>query len=516
MSFTRRTLMQGAAAASVFATLTGRGFAGAIRPSIVVALPTQPDYPDPIMANSTPTLRTLYNVYDGLLRFDYSKDMALEPALAKSWKRIDDKTLEFQLRENVKFHDGSIMSADDVVFSLSEIRRKGPDGKGATVAAQYQRTIESVEAIDSLTVRIKTNAPDPFIEKKLAAWSCQVVSRAAFEKAGSWQTWFAAPIGTGPYRIVQNKKDVGMVLEAHDDYWGGQPPFARIDFRVVPEAASRLNGLMAGDYDIISDVLSDQFKAVEGSGMNLVGGSILNLRILAIDTTGPWLSDVNIRRAMSLAIDRDLIIKQLWAGKISLPNGAQYPMFGDAYVPDFPAPAYDPQRAAKLVKASGYSGEPIPYRLLNNWYPNQVVTAQVLVEMWKAVGLNVVLQPVENFTQVYQKPSNAVWDESIVAAWPDATGMVWRQYGSGGGLNKLRIWESDEYQAIGAKYQQTTVPQERRELQRQSLELLADQVPFIILHSNGGFFALAKKVAWTPYPALPMDFGPFNSATRSL
>jgi peptide/nickel transport system substrate-binding protein len=514
MPITRRTLMKTAAASVALSAFTRPTLAEKGRPGLVVALPAQPDFTDPVMANNTPTLRTLYNVYDALLRLDYNDNLKVVPALAQSWRRLDPTTLEFVLRPDVKFHDGSTMTADDVVFSLSEARRKGPEGKGATVAAQYQRTIDNVVAADAQTVRIITKAPDPALEKKLAAWSCQIVSKAAFEKAGSWQAWFQVPVGTGPYKIKENRKDVGLVLEAHDDYWGGRPPFERIEFRVVPESASRVNGLLAGDYDLISDLPRDQFDAIGGNdALDLLGGAILNMRILAIDTTAPWLSDPNIRRAMSLAIDRELIVKQLWADRIAVPNGAQYPIFGDVYLPEFPAVAHDPKRAAELVKASGYGGEPIPYRLLNNWYPNQVLTAQVLAEMWKAVGLNIALQPMENFSQVYQKPIGAVWDESIVPAWPDPTAMVWRQYGPGGGLNKLAIWNSPEYQEIGAKFEQSSDADARRKLQLRSLEIIADQVPFIILHSNGGFFAKKKTVAWAPYPALPMDFGPFNAAT---
>lgn len=516
MKINRRTLMSSAAVVAAYAGLSRSGLAQPARPSIVVAMPTQPDYTDPVIQNNTPTLRTLYNAYDGLLRFDYNDDLVLLPGLAESWTRLDETTFEFKLRPNVRFHDGSELTADDVVFSLSDVRKQGPAGDGATVAGQYQRTIASVEAIDPSTVRLRTDGVDPVIEKKLASWTCQIVSRRAFEKAGSWDAWLKAPVGTGPYRVVENRRDVGLILESHDEYWGGRPPFQRIEFRVVPEGASRINGLLAGDYDVITDVLSDQFRTLEStSGIEIVGGPVLNLRILAIDTTGQWLSDRRIRQAMSLAIDREMIVQQLWAGRISIPNGPQYPIFGDVYDPDFPMPIYNSELAAQLVQESGYNGEPIPYRLLNNWYPNQVLTAQVLVEQWRSIGLNVVLHQVENFSQIYQKPNGSIWDESIVASWPDPTGLVWRQYGPGGGLHRQEIWKHDEFQAIGLKFQQSSDPVERRELQHRSLEILSEEVPFIVLHSNGGFYGKKAEVAWDAYPALPMDFGPFNPVTKA-
>ncbi|SJM32506.1 ABC transporter substrate-binding protein [Mesorhizobium delmotii] len=511
----RRTLIKSAAAGAALAALPRTAFAQTQRPRIVIAVPTQPDYADPVMLNNTPALRMLYNAYDALLRMDYNDNLALYPALAESWERIDAATVEFKLRPRVKFHDGSLMTSDDVVFSLSDERKLGPNGAGRTIAGQYQNNIAKVEAVDPLTVRVTTRIPDPATEKKLAAWSAQIVSRAAFNEAGSWDNWFAAPIGAGAYRIASNKKDVGLALESHDEYWGGLPPFARIEFRVVPESASRVNGLLAGDYDIISDVLPDQFGGIEpSSDLELVGGSISNLRVIIIDTTAPILSDARIRKSMSLAIDRQQIIDQLWAGRTTIPNGAQYAIFGDVYDASRPAPAYDPEQAKTLIAEAGYGGEPITYKLINNWYPNQALTAQVLVSMWKAVGLNVVLQPVENSGQIEITPPGCIYDNSLLPAWPDPTSMVWRQYGPGGGTYKLGVWKSEEYQSIGNAFRQSSDAAERKILQHRSLELIAEDVPFIILHNNGAFYAKRKNLAWAPYSALVMDFGPFNPAMR--
>ncbi|MET4763717.1 peptide/nickel transport system substrate-binding protein [Bradyrhizobium ottawaense] len=508
----RRSLLK---AVTLGAAVPELVFAQSGRPRIVVAVPTQPDYADPVMLNNTPALRMLSNAFDGLLRIDFSHNMAVKPAIAESWRRIDSASVEFTLRPGVKFHDGSTVTTGDIVFSLGKERRLGPTRTGNTIASQYQQNIASVQATGPSTVLVTTTIPDPAIDKKLAAWSAQIVSEAAFRNAGSWENWFKAPIGAGAYRVMSNRKDVSLILKSHDEYWGGLPPFASIEFRIVPEVASRVNGLLAGDYDLISDLLPDQFESVETSRFDVVGGAISNLRVLAIDTTAPWLSDRRIRQALSLAIDRELIMAQLWRGRIDVPHGAQYPIFGDVYDPTFPAPAYDPDRSRALLREAGYNGDPIAYRLLNNWYPNQVLTAQILVQMWKAVGVNVVLHQMENFSQVYTKPLSAIWDESFLPSWPDLTSMVWRQYGPGGGQHALKIWDSPQYQSIGAAYAQSSDGQERKQLARATLKIFAEEVPFIILHNNGAFYAKRRKLAWEPYAALVMDFGPFNPANSA-
>ncbi|MBS7703050.1 ABC transporter substrate-binding protein [Chelatococcus asaccharovorans] len=512
-NLTRRTFVRRAAAASAAALLSNPASAQDARRKVVVALPTQPAQIDPMIWNDTPSLRITSNVFESLLRFDYLNNSELKPALAEAWTRIDPLTVEFKLRPNVKFHDGSDVTAEDVVFSFSETRTKGPDGKAQTVASQYQRTIKSVEALDPRTIRITTSVADAALEQKIAAWGCQIVSKKAFDRAGSWAKWFETPIGTGPYRVVWNRKDVGVLLAAHDGYWGGRPPHESVEFRVVPEAASRQNGLLAGDYDLVSDVLPDQFDAMSGTGaFEVVGGSIPNLRVLVIDTTAPWLSDVRIRRAMSLALDRQLIIDSLWRGRIDVPRNAQYPAFGALYDDGQKAPAYDPEQARKLVAEAGYRGEPITYRLMNNWYPNEVLTAQIMLAMWQAVGLNVRIESVENISQAQKQPIQAFWDSSILLFWPDPTALYWRVAGENGSWTRLGIWKSEEFFAAGAKFERSTDAEERKALHHAMLEIIHDQVPIIQLHNNGAFYGKRRDFSWRPYPSLIMDFGPFNMA----
>lgn len=511
---TRRSLILSTAIGLAAAAAPKPLFAQAARRSVVIAVPTQPNQLDPMLWYDTPSIRITSNAYESLLRLDYLHDSKVLPALASSWKRLDAKTVEFALRPGVKFHDGSVVTADDVVFSFSTTRTGGPGGKGQTVASQFQRTIKSVEAIDPMTIRITTSVPDAALEQKIAAWGCQIVSKKAFEAAGSWEKWFEAPVATGPYKVVWNKKDVGVLLAAHDDYWGGRPPFEKLEFRVVPEAASRLNGLSSGDFDLISDVLPDHVAEISKSdSLEVVGGSIPNLRVLVIDTTAPWLSDARVRRAMSFAINRKQIVDSLWGGLVDIPANAQYPAFGAVYDESQSIPEFNPDEARRLLAEAGYSGQPITYRLMNNWYPNQVLTAQIMLEMWRQVGLNVQIESVENVSQAQKKPIQAIWDNSILLSWPDPTALVWRVLQEGSSWNKLDVWKSPHYQQIGKQFETSTDPQERKALAHQMLEIIKQDVPIILLHNNGAFYGKRKELAWAPYPSLIMDFGPFNPAS---
>ena len=262
--------------------------------------------------------------------------------------------------------------------------------------------IESVKAVDEVTVRFKTKGPDPVFAERWASYGTGVVSKAAFEAAKDFETWVRQPVATGPFRVVEVKENDFILLEAHDAYWGGKPNIKSIKFQMVPELSARIAGLLAGDYDIITTVSPDQIETIESAeGFDVVGGDSMHYRTLVYDVANnPILADVNLRRAMNLAIDRELLVETLWNGRISIPKGHQHPAYGGLYDAKRPIPAYDPERARDLLTQSNYKGEVIPFRTVGTYYTAELATTQVLAEMWKAVGINVDIQVKENWGQV--------------------------------------------------------------------------------------------------------------------
>lgn len=510
----RRTALAGVLATSVFGDFPAAAQNPAPRRKLTVGMSGFPPSLEPVLFNHTATRRVAPSLFDTLLAVDHGKNMALRPALAERWERINPRAVRLALRKGVVFHDGSPFTADDVAFSYGPDHLLGPGRSGRSVAMQTLDRIDRVEIIDPYTVVIHAKGDDALLEQRLAAWSSEIVSKRAFEAAGSWDRWTAAPIGTGPYRLVEQKLDLHVITAAHDAYWGGRPPYEGVTFRIVPELASRMNGLIAGELDIITDVPPDQFADIgKRATLEVVGASVQNIRELIIDTTDPVLKDTRVRRALSLAIDRKLFIEALWDNRVPVPNGYQMPSFGQGYIADFPALAYDPDEAKKLLAAAGYKGAPITYRLLNNYYTNQTAGAQAMIEMWRAVGLNIQIQMLENFSQVTNSPVRAIYDNSTTAVFPDHLGQAWRNYGPNGGIVKMGLWSNDEYFALGAKLQDTFDPSERRKLVRRMLEILdRDDPPSVILHASGQFYGKRRDALWTPGQTLDLDFGPFNAA----
>lgn len=506
---------------STIAGLAALGFAGhseraaaqpasTARPGIIVAVQDNPDLLDPLLAVNNVSYRVQYNIYDYLIGTDFLHGMQQKPMLATEWRRLDDLTLQLTLRKRVKFHDGSEMTAEDVAFTFGPERMMDPKSRGHAPSRTFLGTIKRVEATGPYEVRVVTHAPDPTIERRLAGWGSQIVSKRAFLAAGNWDAWARAPVGTGPYKVKQFKSGESITLVSHDDYWAGRPPAASVTFLIVPEIAARMAGLAAGDYDIITEVPPDQFKTVENDPrMAVVGGSILNHRVLLYNKFDPQLADVHLRRALSLAIDRQLLVDTFWHGRVEVTHGMQLPVFGAMYNPNRPKPPYDPAKARAELKLSKYDGSVLPYRVVGtDYYPNEVAIAQALVGMWKDVGINVELVLKENMAQVFQPPSRGINNTSDTALYPDPVSELWRRYGKESTLQvTFKLWKDDAFNALGPDLVSNLDPKVRYEACQRMLDIYDwEDPPGTVLFTAGMFYGERKNLNWLPYPVEHMDF----------
>ena len=188
------------------------------------------------------------------------------PGLAESWRRIDDRTVELTLRPRVKYHDGGILTAEDIAWNFGSDRMFGPTLPPdiPAVARRHWPALDRVEATGPHTVRFVNRTPDVTMEGRLSAGGSEIVNPRSFKTP--WTDYARAPGGTGPYKLREFRPDISLILDAHDDYWGGRPPFRSIRFLEVGEAAARVNGLLSGEYDLACDVLPDQIAGIEATG----------------------------------------------------------------------------------------------------------------------------------------------------------------------------------------------------------------------------------------------------------
>lgn len=506
------------------------------RPSITIAVQKVSN------SNTLDVLREQSNVgervffsqlWEALIGLDYMNNLVRAPALATEWKRIDDQTVELKLRQGVKFHNGDEMTAEDVAFTFSTDRMFG-DTKPNTgetlrvlemnptnreskelppeVPATARRNFPSllgVEIIDKYTVRFKNGTPDITLEGRISRYGSQIMNRRAFEEASSYLDWARKPVTTGPYKIVEFKPDNYLQLVAHDDYWGGRPPLKSIRFVEVPEVASRVNGLLSGEYDFACDIPPDQIETIEKNPeFEVLGGAVLNHRLTVFDKNHPQLANPLIRRAFTHAIDRQAIVDSLWAGRTEIPAGLQWSYYDDMFIKDWTVPEYNPDLARQLLKEAGYKGDPIPYRLLNNYYTNQTATGQILVEMWQQAGLNVEIEMKENWQQILeQTPTRAVRDWSNSAPFNDPVSSIVSQHGPNGQQQQVGEWTNKEMNELSGFLETSMDQGKRREAFKRMLEICEREDPaYTLLHQNATFTAKRKSVKWKAAPAFAMEF----------
>jgi peptide/nickel transport system substrate-binding protein len=468
-----------------------------------------------------------------LIDTDWTGDLAARPGLATAWRRIDARTVEFDLREGVRFHDGSPMTVEDVVFSFGErLFGTGPEraaagragvlagsvGKEppAEVVAVARRSFPGLEGIEIVrpgVIRLVNRQPDVTLEARTQQNVGVVLSRRAFAAAESWLAWARAPIGTGPYRVAELRPDVSLTLEAHDAYWGGRPPVRRIRFVEVPEVSGRLAGLFSGEYDFACDIPPDQVQVVERNPrFEVLGSPINNIRIMGLDQSNPVLANPLLRRAITHAVDRRAIVDAIWAGRTAVPRGLQLENYGEMYIRDWDNPRFDPAEARRLLRAANYRGEPVTYRLLNNYYTNQVANAQIVVEMWRAVGLNVQIEMRENFDQVTARtPGRGIRDWSNTSLFGDPVAGLLRAFGARTEAERNGEWTNPEFNAVSEALIAETDMARRQGRFRRLLEIVEREDPgYLVLHQAAAFTAKRRDIAWRASKGWAMDFGPNN------
>ncbi len=484
--------------------------------NMIVAVQQLPVTVEPQGINNNVLDRVAYSIYETLIRADL-KTGELHPGLAESWRRISPESVEFKLRRGVKFHDGTDLTADDVVFTFGPERFMGKDAPGRAAAVEFLGGLKSVEKIDDYSVRVTMSGPDPLIERRFSARMSEIISEDGWKKAGGWDNWIKKPIGTGPYRITSFKVGNRLELERFDGYWSDKAPAAKLTFVEVPELSSRVAGLRSGEFDLITEVPPDQVKPLMNDGkIDVVGGPIDNIYGIVFDAkSNPVLADPRMRQAIIHAIDRDLLVKALFAGQTTPANSFQLKTFGELYLPEFDKKRYDPELARKLIKEAGYKGEPIVWRIQPAYYTLEMTVTQAIAGMLKQAGLNVRIDVKENWTQVEAAGKDRILNNaSFSAFFPDPSSQLWRRMKPGS------FWDAEGYFPESPEYKRfcelgkvldTEIDPARRKAAWTEMLRLFDANPYACpLYTLPMIYAKQKNIEWQPGTQGSLDLSAAN------
>ncbi len=324
---------------------------------LVVGFTLDADTLDPANHRKRETETIIRNLYDGLLTRD--ANMVVVPEIAESMTQVSPTVYDFKIRSGILFHDGTPMTAEDVKFSLDRVTVEGAMGNGQTSPRQsLMGPVASVEVVDGDTVRITLKEPWPILPAMLP--NQQIVSKAFVERVGS-EGISTEENGTGPFRLVEWRKGESIIMERFTEYYGGAtdiPPVGpacvdRVIFKFIPESASRVAALLAGDVQIINELPAfsvAQVNANAGTHVMTVNGT--RSFFVAMNLEGEYFDDPLVRQAAAHAIDKNLLIDKILGGNAASIDGILSP---DAFgASDLPVYGYDPEMAKKLLADAGF------------------------------------------------------------------------------------------------------------------------------------------------------------------
>jgi len=404
---------------------------------LTIGVRAGPDSIDPHWSTLGSQAESLRHIFDTLVGVD--KDLQLQPALATSWTPIDDSTWEFKIREGVKFHDGSDLTAEDVKFSIDRI----PQVTGPMSMTIYTKSVASVEVIDDYTIHVHTNGPAATLPNdfiRLFVVSSEIGEGVGNEQFNSGE----AAIGTGPYKFVSWEPKGDLVLTRNDDYWGEKPYWENVVRKEIPNDASRVAALQSGEVDLINYVPATDYAAMQNDNRldTFIADSvyILNItpnvkdtlpvkaKVNGVEIEANPFQDLRVREAFDLAINRDILADVVLEG-LGKPANQLMPetFFGGST--DLPMPEYDLERAKSLLAEAGYpDGFEIDFACTNNRLPGDAAVCEALSQMWARAGLKVNASALNGtvFFPAQQAGDFSLW----LSGWGTLTGEASYTYGS--------------------------------------------------------------------------------------
>lgn len=453
---------------------------------------------DPQLSTTGNDDNATFNLYDNLTFRDL--DYSLKPMLATEWKATGDKQWTFKLRQGVKFHSGDPFTAADVKFTIE--RTYDPNAK--TLVSTIFTTIETIETPDDATVIFNTKAPDPLLPARLANYGGQMMPAKYFQQVGA-AGFGSKPVGTGPIKFVEQVKDDHATFAANTEYWGGAPGYDHVIFRPRPETAARVASLLSGESDIIANVPPDQTDQINKAGKTRTEGALFDgLYVLAVNSKVPPLTNKFVKQALSYAMDRASILKEIWRNQGAIPNGAI--SRGDfAYDPSVPPLPYDPNKAKDLLKQANYNNEEIIIETTQGYLPNDRQMAEAIAQMWKAAGINAKVELIEISVRAQKntaKSFKGLWWSDPGSTTQDPDGMLWRLLGPGGPQD---YWRDPEFDKLGAEARVSLDANLRQKDYRRMDEIFRENFPWLPIIQPYTSWGVANYVNFKLYGTLNLN-----------
>jgi ABC-type transport system substrate-binding protein len=464
--------------------------------TITYAAGADPDNLDPANAESNPSEAVNRMMYENLARFD--EKLKIVPGLATKWEQSKDGlTWTFFLRKGVKFHDGTPFNAEAAKVFFD--RMIGPEKP--LKAGLYAPILNSAEVVDDYTVKIRLKTPFAFLLNNLAHSASGIVSPTALKTYGKDISRRA--VGTGPFKFVEWVRGDHLTMVRNDEYWGGKPRLDKIIVKTVKEDSARVMMLQAGDAQLIVRIPSEDIpRLAKDPNIKLDSTETLRVLFVGINCYKTPYSDVRVRQALSYAIDKESIVKNIYQERALVASNMVTPLTtGYVQLKGYP---YDPEMAKRLLAEAGFpQGFKAKLWSPMGRYPKDFEMAQAIQQQLKKVGVDCTLDTMEwaAYLAAGRKPPEQADAELFVLGWAPSTAEArWALYPiftteqwAPKGNNRF-YYSNKEFDEAVDKFSVATTKAERDKYLKIAQELLIKEVPAIPIFVTKETIGYSKKL----------------------
>jgi peptide/nickel transport system substrate-binding protein len=438
---------------------------------LTAAIGGEPDNLDPHNTSAYFSFQVLENVYDTLVEPD--ENLEMQPSIAESWETSEDQlTWTFKIREGVKFSDGSELTAEDVAYSYNRIIDE-------QLSSSYRfSAVKSVKAIDPQTLEIKLSQPQPNLLAAVGGYAGMAIVSEDNVKSKDIKT---NPIGSGPFMVEDFRSGDRIELVRNDEYWGDKPPLDGVTFTFVKDPTVALQNLEGGEVQWTDNLPPQQVSSLmERDDLTVESVPSSDYWYLALNQNRKPFDDVDVRRAIAFAIDREAIVKGAKFGNATV-NQTAIPEASSWYHEYAPYET-DPEQAQQLLEDAGVSDLSMEL-MVTSEYPETVSAAQVIADQLSDVGIDVEIRELD-FTTWLDEQGKGNFD-AFMLGWLgniDPDEFYYAQHHSEGQFN-FHGYSNPEVDQLLDDAKTETDTDERKQLYDQAAEIIVDDASYIYLYN---------------------------------
>ncbi|MEG0068740.1 MAG: ABC transporter substrate-binding protein [Cetobacterium sp.] len=485
---------------SIFLTLCATLFVGCgekeqlKKDKLVYAQLSDPKTLDPQNSTDNYSQVAITQIYDRLFEIDETTGTPI-PSLVETYKKINDKTLELKLKENVKFNNGDILTAEDVKFTIER-------AKNNPKVAHLYKMIENIIILDNNKLQIVTSESFAPLLNHLSHKSSSIINKKEYNKDS--ENYFNHPVGTGAYKVESWTIGESMTLVSNNSYFKGNPSIKTVVIKAVPEENSRVIGLETSEIDMSLDIPAISWEQLESGGkVKVYSAPSTTTGYVGLNTKSPALSNKVLRQIIAMSIDKQSIVDTIYLGKTKVANQfLSPPVFG--YNHNTKPLEFNVEKAKQLMKENNLEGTNLKISVSS---PERVQVATIIQDQLKKVGIDLEIELLEWGTFLSQTGSGNT--DLFIMGWGPSTydadyGYYPNIHSSQMGSNGNRTFYSnpkvDNLLELARKENDNT---KRIKYYNEVQEILNEDIPLIPLYHGNIVYGVAsnlKNVEATGYP----------------